>query len=104
VIVVDGKDGPGPTRESRALVLQARSIGIYDELGLGDQVLEAAHRADALSPGFLDRVFGRIALGPLGAGATPYPYIEILEQTCNDEILYDTCRNSARTCAGKRRS
>jgi 2-polyprenyl-6-methoxyphenol hydroxylase-like FAD-dependent oxidoreductase len=88
VIVVDGKDGP--TRESRALVVQARTLEIYDQLGLGDQVLEAAHRASALAPGFLDRVFGRVPLGPLGGNVTPYPHIEILEQSRNEEILYDS--------------
>jgi 2-polyprenyl-6-methoxyphenol hydroxylase-like FAD-dependent oxidoreductase len=88
VIVVDGKDGP--TRESRALVVQARSLEIYDQLGLGDQVLDAAQRADALAPGFVDRAFGRVPLGPLGGKVTPYPYIEILEQSRNEEILYDS--------------
>src|SRR3954468_24125884 len=68
VIVVDGKDGP--TRESRALILQARSIEVYDQLGLAGPVLEAAHRAEALAPGFGSRVFGRIPLGALGAGVT----------------------------------
>jgi 2-polyprenyl-6-methoxyphenol hydroxylase-like FAD-dependent oxidoreductase len=87
VIIVDGKDGP--TRESRALVVQARSLEIYDQLGLGDQVLDAAHRADALAPGFFDRAFGRVPLGPLGGNVTPFPYIEILEQSRNEEILYD---------------
>jgi 2-polyprenyl-6-methoxyphenol hydroxylase-like FAD-dependent oxidoreductase len=87
VMIVDGKDGP--TRESRALVVQARSLEIYDQLGLGDLVLSAAHRADALSPGYLDRAFGRVPLGPLGRGVTPYPYIEILEQSRNEEILYE---------------
>jgi 2-polyprenyl-6-methoxyphenol hydroxylase-like FAD-dependent oxidoreductase len=86
VIVADGKDGP--TRESRALVVQARSLEIYDQLGLGDLVLAAAHRADALAPGFGSRVFGRIPIGPLGAGATPYPFIEVLEQSRNEEILH----------------
>src|ERR1700749_4982740 len=87
VIIVDGK--AGPTRESRALVVQARSLEIYDQLGLADQVLDAAHRADALAPGFLAHAFGRIALGPLGGNSTPYPFIEILEQSRNEEILYD---------------
>ncbi len=90
VIVADGKDGP--TRESRALVVQARSLEIYDQLGIGDQVLEAAHRAEALAPGFGARAFGRIPLGPLGSGLTPYPYIEVLEQSRNEEILYDNLR------------
>ncbi|MEU7906646.1 FAD-dependent monooxygenase [Actinoplanes sp. NPDC049118] len=86
VIVVDGKDGP--TRESRALVVQARSIEVYDQLGLADAVLEAAHRAEALAPGFGSRVFGRIPLGPLGGDLTPYPWIEVLEQSRNEQILY----------------
>ncbi|MEV0895743.1 FAD-dependent monooxygenase [Actinoplanes sp. NPDC049802] len=87
VIVADGKDGP--TIESRALVVQARSLEIYDQLGIGDQVLEAAHRAEALSPGFGARSFGRIPLGPLGGTVTPFPYIEVLEQSRNEEILYE---------------
>jgi 2-polyprenyl-6-methoxyphenol hydroxylase-like FAD-dependent oxidoreductase len=90
VIVADGK--PGPTRESRALVLQARSIEIYDQLGISDEVLTAANRALALAPGFGARVFGRIPLGPAGAGVTPYPWIEVLEQSRNEEILYANLR------------
>jgi 2-polyprenyl-6-methoxyphenol hydroxylase-like FAD-dependent oxidoreductase len=91
VLVADGKQGP--TRESRALVVQARSLEIYDQLGLGDTVIEAAHRADAIAPGFGARVFGRVPLGELGAGVTPYPWIEMLEQSRNEEILYDNLRD-----------
>jgi 2-polyprenyl-6-methoxyphenol hydroxylase-like FAD-dependent oxidoreductase len=87
VIVVDGKDGP--TRESRALVVQARSIEVYDQLGISDVVLAAANRAVALAPGFGPRAFGKIPLGPAGEGITPYPWIEILEQSRNEQILYD---------------
>jgi 2-polyprenyl-6-methoxyphenol hydroxylase-like FAD-dependent oxidoreductase len=86
VIVADGKDGP--TRESRALVVQARSLEIYDQLGLGELVIEAAHRANALSVGFGSRVFGRIPIGRVGEGVTPYPWIEVLEQSRNEEILH----------------
>jgi 2-polyprenyl-6-methoxyphenol hydroxylase-like FAD-dependent oxidoreductase len=90
VIVVDGKEGP--TVESRALVLQARSIEVYDQLGIADKVLAAAHRAEAVAPGFGSRVFGRIPLGPLGGRLTPYPWIQVLEQSRNEEILYENLR------------
>lgn len=90
VLVVDGKDGP--TVQSRALVVQARSLEIYDQLGLGDQVLDLAQRADALAPGFQDRAYGRIPIGRLGGDLTPFPHIEILEQSRNEEILYDNLR------------
>jgi 2-polyprenyl-6-methoxyphenol hydroxylase-like FAD-dependent oxidoreductase len=90
VVVADGK--AGPTRESRALVVQARSLEIYDQLGLGDTMMSAAHRAMALAPGTGSRVFGRIPLGPLGQRLTPYPWIEILEQSRNEQILYANLR------------
>jgi 2-polyprenyl-6-methoxyphenol hydroxylase-like FAD-dependent oxidoreductase len=90
VIVVDGKDGP--TRESRALVVQARSIEVYDQLGIADKVLAAAHRAEALAPGFGSRAFGRIPIGSLGGAVTPYPWIEVLEQSRNEEILHENLR------------
>src|SRR5215213_4703052 len=87
VVVADGKDGP--TRESRALVVQARSLEVYDQLGVGDVVLQAANRAGALAPGFGDRVFGKIPLGAAGERVTPYPWIEVLEQSRNEQILYE---------------
>ncbi len=90
VVVADPKDGP--TVQSRALVVQARSIEIYDQLGLADTVLGQAQRAVALAPGFGPRVFGRIPLGPAGEGVTPYPYIEVLEQSRNEQILYANLR------------
>jgi 2-polyprenyl-6-methoxyphenol hydroxylase-like FAD-dependent oxidoreductase len=85
VLVADGKEGP--TRQSRALVVQARSLEIYDQLGVGDEVMRQAGRATALAPGFGPRVFGRIPLGAAGAGLTAYPWIEILEQSRNERIL-----------------
>src|ERR1700745_26050 len=42
-VVVDQKSGP--TRESGALALQARTMKIYDHLGLADQVLSGASPA-----------------------------------------------------------
>lgn len=86
VVVADPKDGP--TVQSRALVVQARSIEIYDQLGIADEVLGQAQRAVALAPGFGPRVFGRIPLGAAGEGVTPYPWIEVLEQSRNERILY----------------
>ena len=87
VLVADGKDGP--TTESRALVVQARSLEIYDQLGLAGEVMGQAQRATALAPGFGPRVFGRVPLGPAGQGLTPYPWIEVLEQSRNEHILHE---------------
>lgn len=90
VLVADGRTGP--TRESRALVVQARSLEIYDQLGLGERVLAEARAATVLAPGTGPRVFGKIPLGRMGAGHTPYPSIQVLEQSHNEQILYENLR------------
>ena len=60
VVVADQKEGP--TRESRALAVQARTMEIYDQLGLADQVLAGACPAVRIQIG---------ADPPLGGSASP---------------------------------
>ena len=84
VVVVDAK--AGPTRESRALAVQARTMEIYDQLGLVEQVLAGAYpatrfqiRADVDPAGF--------GFGGAQRGATRYPGMHIFEQSRNEELL-----------------
>lgn len=86
-IVIDGK--AGPTRESRALGVQARTMEIYAQLGVVDQVLAQAVPADELRPGVGRRSWSPVPLGQIGKGLTPYPGIHILEQHANEQILAD---------------
>ncbi|GAB3615776.1 FAD-dependent monooxygenase [Okibacterium endophyticum] len=92
VVIVDRKDGP--TRESRALGVQARSVEIYDQLGVIDSVLAESRQVPTLVPGYERRSFGPIPIGELGTGLTPYPRIYILEQSRNEQILLDALRET----------
>lgn len=72
VVVVDQKEGP--TRESRALAVQARTMEIYDQLGLADQVLADAYPAlrmqigtDAPLGGAASRICSRAKPGSLAS-------------------------------------
>jgi 2-polyprenyl-6-methoxyphenol hydroxylase-like FAD-dependent oxidoreductase len=94
VIVVDGKGEP--TRESRALALQARSLEIYDQLGLIDRVLSECDRAPQIVPGYRTRTFQPVSLAGFGATLTPYPGIYVLEQSRNERILNDAYREFGR--------
>ncbi len=85
VLVVDAKDGP--TRESRALALQARSVEIYDQLGLAPRVLAASRLAPQIVPGSRSRTFAPFGFTGAGRTLTPYPGIRVLEQSRNEEIL-----------------
>ncbi|SFR67850.1 2-polyprenyl-6-methoxyphenol hydroxylase [Agromyces sp. CF514] len=86
-IVVDGK--AGPTVESRALVVQARSMELYDQLGLVDRVLERRSPATTFIPGAGHRELGRLDLALAGRDVTPFPEITVFEQSANERLLVD---------------
>jgi 2-polyprenyl-6-methoxyphenol hydroxylase-like FAD-dependent oxidoreductase len=91
VIVVDGKGGP--TRESRALALQARSMEIYDQLGMAERVLRECDRAPQIVPGYRTRTFRPVSFAGFGRDLTPYPGIYVLEQSRNERLLADAYLN-----------
>ena len=86
-VVVDRK--AGPTRESRALAVQARTMEIYDQLGLAETVLAGAFPAMRVRIGE-----SASSEGPdfslLQKGATRFPGIQIFEQSRNEQLLADT--------------
>lgn len=93
-VVIDGKDGP--TRESRALAVQARSMEIYDQLGMIDVVRDRAVSAPFVRPGFERRpASAGLAIGSIGRGLTPYPGLHTLEQSANEELLAAQLRRLA---------
>lgn len=89
-IVVDAEDGP--TRQSRALVVQARSMELYDQLGIAHAVLARATIATRVEPGFERCSFPPVPLGELGTGLTPYPGVHVLEQSENEALLLEHLR------------
>lgn len=93
-IIVDGKSGP--TRESRALGVQARSMEIYDQLGLIDRVLAERSPAGAVVPGAGRRTFGRAELRAMGEGISPYAEISVFEQSKNERLLADALAEAGR--------
>ncbi|MCY1159383.1 MAG: pentachlorophenol monooxygenase [Citricoccus sp.] len=84
-VVVDAK--AGPTRESRALGLQSRSLEVYRQLGLADAVERESVPARDISPGIGRRLLGTIHLDQVGHRLTPFPGLHILEQSANERIL-----------------
>jgi 2-polyprenyl-6-methoxyphenol hydroxylase-like FAD-dependent oxidoreductase len=86
-VLVDAKSGP--TIESRALGVQARSMEIYDQLGLADRVLDDSTRADVVAPGYRAHTFSRMSLLTLGQGVSRYPHVYTFEQNKNERLLVD---------------
>jgi 2-polyprenyl-6-methoxyphenol hydroxylase-like FAD-dependent oxidoreductase len=84
-------------RESRALGVQARTLEIYQKLGVVDRALELGQVASGGNVWSGGAKKGRIAFGPAGSGLTPYPYIFILGQDDNEHILADRLRDFGST-------
>ena len=82
----------GPSRETRALGVQARTLEIYARLGVVQRALEWGKRGNGADIWAEGRRLARIPLGQAGDGVTPYPYILILGQDDNERILGDHLR------------
>lgn len=86
-VIVDRKGGP--TRESRALAVQARTMEIYDQLGLAEQVMAGAYAAARMQIGQAGGLDG-VGIAAAQGGDTRFPGIQVFEQSRNEQLLYDS--------------
>ncbi|HJT97873.1 MAG TPA: FAD-dependent monooxygenase [Rhodanobacteraceae bacterium] len=77
----------GPVRETRALGVQARTLEIYEKLGVVHRALELGKRGTGANLWAEGKRRGRVPLGDAGRSITPYPFILILGQDDNERIM-----------------
>jgi 2-polyprenyl-6-methoxyphenol hydroxylase-like FAD-dependent oxidoreductase len=82
----------GPVRETRALGVQARTLEIYQRLGIVDQALALGTRADGANLWIEGRRAARVPFGDIGGSLSPFPYLFILGQDDNERLLGDRLR------------
>jgi 2-polyprenyl-6-methoxyphenol hydroxylase-like FAD-dependent oxidoreductase len=70
VRIIDKTDGPGTT--SRAVAVQARTLELYRQLDLTDEVLEQGHRVSAINLWVRGRKQTRVSFENFAADLTPY--------------------------------
>jgi 2-polyprenyl-6-methoxyphenol hydroxylase-like FAD-dependent oxidoreductase len=90
VRIIDSK--PGPTQETRAIAVQARTLEFYDQLGLGEQAHRAGREVHAASIWVKGRNVARAVLSDMGQSISPHPYFFILTQDRNEAILLEDLR------------
>jgi len=83
----------GPSLQTRALGVQARTMEIYAKLGLADRALELGKRATGANLWAEGRKTAHVPLGEAGGALSPYPYILILGQDDNERIMGDRLRD-----------
>lgn len=77
----------GPSRETRALGVQARTLEIYAKLGLAERAIGLGTRGTGANLWARGRKMARVPLGEAGKGITPYPFVLVLGQDDNERIM-----------------
>jgi 2-polyprenyl-6-methoxyphenol hydroxylase-like FAD-dependent oxidoreductase len=87
VRVIDKTAEAGTT--SRALAVQARTLELYSQMGLADEVVERGRRVTAANVWVAGRQVARAAFGDMGAGMSRYPFALIFPQDEHERLLID---------------
>jgi 2-polyprenyl-6-methoxyphenol hydroxylase-like FAD-dependent oxidoreductase len=87
VRIVDKTAEPGTT--SRAVAVQARTLELYRQVGLGDEVAERGRKAAAVNLWVAGKTAARAVFGDMGAGLSRYPYALIFPQDEHERLLID---------------
>jgi 2-polyprenyl-6-methoxyphenol hydroxylase-like FAD-dependent oxidoreductase len=83
----------GPSLQTRALGVQARTLEIYSQLGIVERALELGKRATGANMWALGRKAARVPVGDIGRDLSPYPFLLILGQDDNERLMGDALRN-----------
>jgi len=86
-IIIDSKEGP--TTQSKALVVQARSLEIYRQLGIIDTVINNGKAVKGAQFNIDGKRKAEFKLTDVGTGQTPYPYLFLYQQSKNERVLLD---------------
>lgn len=77
------------TTQSRALVVHARSMEIFDQMGIAHEAINLGKKARAVNMFINGKHKLRFDLTGAGEGLTAFPYLLILEQSKTEKLLND---------------
>jgi len=80
----------GRHKESRALAIQARSMELFQNIGLVDKFLEAGMPGIGISIRVKGKEAAQLNFSDIGRSDTPFPYICFLSQSITESILEDS--------------
>jgi 2-polyprenyl-6-methoxyphenol hydroxylase-like FAD-dependent oxidoreductase len=79
----------GPSVQTRALAVHARTMEIYSKLGIVERALELGKRGNAANMWARGRPMARVPLGDIGRDLSPFPFVLMLGQDDNERIMGD---------------
>ncbi len=86
-VIIDTKQGP--TDQSKALAVQARSLEIYRQMGVIDQVINNGKQAGGIVFNRDGKKMASLSFADVGKGQTMFPYVFLYQQSKNERLLLD---------------
>lgn len=83
--IIDKDQGPGET--SRAMVVQARTLEFYRQLGFADEVVQKGLQVDRVSVREAGKLEGAVSFGDFGRGLSPFPFALSFPQDEHEKLL-----------------
>lgn len=84
-LIVDSKDGP--TEQSRAIVITARSMEIYQQMGISNTAIEEGRFITEFAIFVKGKQKAMATVGEFGKGLTDFSYLLAFEQSKNEKLL-----------------
>jgi len=84
-LIIDSK--AAPTEQSRAIVVTARSLEIYQQLGISDTCIEQGRYITEFAIFVKGKQKALASLGEFGKGLTDFSYMLAFEQSKNEKLL-----------------
>ena len=86
-VIFDKNEGVTPY--SKALGVHARTLEIYEQLGLAEKAVEQGTIAGKVRLLERGEVLGHVELSNIGKGLSAFPFMLVLEQSRNEQLMYD---------------
>lgn len=85
--IIDSNSGPG--QASRAMVVQARTLEFYQQLGLAEKLIERGICIDSIHYSEEGRDLASLSWGDAGKDITPYPFVLSFPQDDHEHFLVE---------------
>lgn len=93
-VVVDERVSTTPY--SKAIGVQARTLEIYDQVGLADRLVDLGAIAEKVRMVESGEVRAELPLEDIGRGMSPFPFLLLVEQGKHEALLYDHIHSHGR--------
>ena len=90
-LIIERHDGPA--QQSRAMAVHARTLEIYQKLGIADRAVALGRPGYGANMWANGRRRARIPFGEMGKGISRFPYVLMLGQDDNEHLLGERLRD-----------